>query len=929
MKRLVVLMIVGTAAVTVAAQAPQEQQPQPQPATQTQTETPVQGPTFRTGVDVIAVDVAVVDDRGRPVADLLPPDFVVKIDGRERRVVSAEQVRIDVEAARKQAANPFETLYSTNLVPPNGRMIILAVDQGQIRVGAARALLNTAVKFLDMLSPADRTAFVAYPEPGVYVDFTNDKLRLKLAMERVVGNQQRYTGKFNIGLYEAIQITDKGDERVFLIVSGRECRRLAGPALEQCERDVLTEAALMVRSVRTETTASLRGLYDLIRQLSIIEGPKTLILLSEGIVLESPSDLDDVIRAAAVARVSINVLLMDVPRDDITTSVMRPTISEDRDLQVSGLRNLAAGSRGAIYNVIGTGENIFERLSSETSAYYLLGVEQATGDRDGEEHRIDVEVRRRGVTVRSRRAFVMAAAAENARRKPEEILIDALRTPFGVTEVPLRLTTFTRAGGPDGKVRVMVAAEVGQPGNAREDYTVGYALLDDLGNVVASRAERTTLTAPNGMTTAPLDYLNEFLVEPGVYTLRFGVVDSFGRRGGVVRDVRAWKLAGEEFALGDLLVGELTGTGGDQRVRPGVEPRVGSGSLGAMIDLYSTSPASFDNAVVTFEIADDQDSPALLSTNASLIAGPQPTWRTAQSFISPDLLPPGRYVARARVKRDDKIEGVLVRPFYLDATAIVGEPRALRGLRIGAVSGFDADAVAEPAVLSSMLDLVEKRAPALKDAMVAARAGRYGSAAVEALVAGEQEVAAFLKGLEWYTKGDLNQAATQLALAAGPRREFFPAAFYLGAAFAAAGRDRDAAGVWQLALGTEARPSYAYTLLADARFRDGQPEAVVDVLRGAHQRAPMDDEIARRLAMAYLLMARYPDVIPVLDRYLARRPTDQEALFAAVFSQYQVTAREKVSVSTAELTKLGRYVRAYKGPEAPLLSKYLEVIRGR
>lgn len=98
MKRLLVLLIVGTAAVTIAAQAPQEQQP-------------AQGPTFRTGVDVIAVDVAVVDDRGRPVADLLPPDFVVKIDGRERRVVSAEQVRIDVEAARKQAANPFETLY--------------------------------------------------------------------------------------------------------------------------------------------------------------------------------------------------------------------------------------------------------------------------------------------------------------------------------------------------------------------------------------------------------------------------------------------------------------------------------------------------------------------------------------------------------------------------------------------------------------------------------------------------------------------------------------------------------------------------------------------------------------------------------------------------------------------------------------------------
>lgn len=914
------------AAASLAAQA--QPQPQPQPQSQSATQAPPQGPTFRTGVEVIAVDVAVVDDRGRPVADLLAPDFAVKIDGQPRRVVSAEQVRIDVEAARKQAVDPFETLYTTNLTPPNGRMIVIAVDQAGIRTGAARPLLATAVKFLDMLSPADRVAFIAYPEPGVYVDFTNDKLKLKLAMERVVGNQFRYSGKFNLGLYEAIQITDRQDERTYAIVIDRECRRLAGPALEQCERDILTEAALMVRTVRSETAASLRGLYNLIRQLSLIEGTKTLILLSEGVVLESPNELDDIIQAAAVARVSINVLLMDVPRDDITVSVQRPSISEDRDLQVSGLRNLAAGSRGSIYTVIGTGESIFERLSSETSAYYLLGVEQAAGDRDGERHRIDVEVRRRGVTVRSRRAFVMSTPVEN-RRKPEETLMEALRAPFGVAEVPLRVTTFTRQDAASAKVRVMLAAEVGQPGAPSEEFTLGYALLDDAGNVVSSAAERRRLTAPNGAATAPLDYLRDIVVDPGVYSLRFGVVDSFGRRGGVIREIRAWKLAGEEFALGDLMIGEVTGAGADQRVRPGVEPRVGGGTLAAMIDLYATSPATFDNATVNFEIADDQDSPALLTVPALLIPGPQPTWRVAQSSISPELLPPGRYVARARVLREGKIEGVLARPFFLDAVAATAEARPLRGLRIGTVSSFDPKSVLAPDVVASMLDTVEKDAPALKEAMVEARAGRYGTAAVEALTAGEQGVAAFLKGLEWYTKGQLDQAATQLALAAGPRREFFPAAFYLGASLAAAGRDRDAAGVWQLAMGSQPRSSLAYVLLADARLREGQPDSVVDVLKEAHQRAPADLEIARRLAMAYLMTARFSEVIPVLDSYLSRNPTDQEALFAAVFAQYQVNTRDRLSLPVADQTKLARYVRAYKGPEQPLLSKYLDTMRNR
>src|SRR5688572_32798067 len=100
---------------------------------QQQAETPAQGPTFRTGVDVIAVDVAVVDAKGAPVENLLPPDFIVKIDGQPRRVVTAEHFKIDVEAAKREAADPFETLYTTNLKPPNGRQIVIAVDQGNIR----------------------------------------------------------------------------------------------------------------------------------------------------------------------------------------------------------------------------------------------------------------------------------------------------------------------------------------------------------------------------------------------------------------------------------------------------------------------------------------------------------------------------------------------------------------------------------------------------------------------------------------------------------------------------------------------------------------------------------------------------------------------------------------------------------------------------
>ena len=129
MKKLAASVLIWAAVgVSLAgqAQAPPAQDPAPQ------------GPTFRTGIDLIEVDVAVVDQKGQPVENLLAPDFVVKIDGQPRRVVSAEHVRIDVEAARREAADPFESLYTTNLKPMNGRQIVLAVDQLGIRFGAAR-----------------------------------------------------------------------------------------------------------------------------------------------------------------------------------------------------------------------------------------------------------------------------------------------------------------------------------------------------------------------------------------------------------------------------------------------------------------------------------------------------------------------------------------------------------------------------------------------------------------------------------------------------------------------------------------------------------------------------------------------------------------------------------------------------------------------
>jgi predicted Zn-dependent protease len=295
-------------------------------------------------------------------------------------------------------------------------------------------------------------------------------------------------------------------------------------------------------------------------------------------------------------------------------------------------------------------------------------------------------------------------------------------------------------------------------------------------------------------------------------------------------------------------------------------------------------------------------------------------------FIGAEPLPAGRYVTRARIMKGDKLAAVLVRPFILEPAPVTrGGPIVIPSAFVR-VAAFDRNAVLQPALVNGMLDSIAARSAALKSAMSEARAGRYAPAALEALTAGDQQAAAFLKGLDLYAKGQINEAATQLNIAAGPRREFYPAALLLGACFAAGGKDRDAAGIWQLALGAEDRPLIAYTLLADARMRDGQTDSVISILKPAYAKNPANDDLGKRLAIAYLVTAAFGDALPILDNFLTRHPNDLDALFAAVLAQYQVSLATGAELSTADKAKLLKYEKAYKGPQQALLAKYVTAL---
>src|SRR5580765_6824025 len=116
-----------------------------------------QTPSFRAGVEALPVDVTVVDGKGEPIRDLIASDFTIRIDGRPRRVASAQWISAaTVTAAAPAAAVPDG--FVSNETSAGGRMIVLVVDQPNIPFGEMRLIRDAIYGFIDRLTAADRAA---------------------------------------------------------------------------------------------------------------------------------------------------------------------------------------------------------------------------------------------------------------------------------------------------------------------------------------------------------------------------------------------------------------------------------------------------------------------------------------------------------------------------------------------------------------------------------------------------------------------------------------------------------------------------------------------------------------------------------------------------------------------------------------------------
>ena len=488
-------------------------------------------PRFRSGVDLVDVDVSVLDDNRLPVRGLTVDDFTILEDGEPRPIVAFSAV--ELPPRRRPDAEWMAVVapdVASNDLQHEGRLVVILIDQS-IRPEELPASVAIAEAVVDQLRPGDLAA-VAYSTFGVPQNFTADRERLLHAIRQPL-----------VGL-------PAGDG--------------AGPALCPCGACSL------------ETVANVAEALAPVRQRR-----KLLVFIGSSLAVHSAGPCSARLDAPreralrAIDAANLTVYAYDpggLPTLVASAGERRPA-GRNRAMvnlaRVGNLRLLPDRTGGRFLSDTLRPADRLAEVFRESDAYYVLGFEPAHPD-DGRFHRIEVRVARRGVRLQARRGYfgraarVADAPASGAPTSPR--LWETVASLWPVSDIRLTAAAVPLAR-PDlsgsvvaSIVRVArgvdapgVIDDMAQPGEVR----VFTGAFNREGRVLAS-TEQVLRVEPQPAAGGAFEYevVSRLDLPPGRYELRTAVEDvTLGRTGSVYTYVDVPDYRGTDVALSGVLLG--------------------------------------------------------------------------------------------------------------------------------------------------------------------------------------------------------------------------------------------------------------------------------------------------------------------------------------------------------------------------------------
>ena len=445
----------------------------------------------------------------------------------------------------------------------------------------------------------------AFPFGGVRLPFTSDRVRIRVAMERLSGQGSR---------------NETGSD--LACRTRRFLESLAGWLKEQPNAGAPLTLVLFTAGLAGPRRDAPMGLMPGMCELLV-------------------DQFKHVATAASAARANFYVML---PADIGMAPARRQTLGGTSDIgsdnPLEGIEHLVGVTGGARLSLDATGTASLLRVAKESAAYYVAELEPVAGDAPSRSRSFGVRVSRRGVTVRVR-PEIRLGESTRAATATRPVVSDLLASTEAFPDLRLRIGGFT-VRDPDGKLRVGVVVEPADP--AASLASAGAILVGPDGQVAAHWFAKNASDRP---------LLGAMAATPGSFRLRVAAVDSDGRAGAAEDTIEAALTPVGPLTLGSLMLGVSRTGSPTPQLAFGSEP-----TAVAYFDIYGGVAGLPLSARV--EVARDLDGAPLAVLPLALTRADEGRV-VASGTVPVGALAPGDYVIRGVVRLESGETGRVVR----------------------------------------------------------------------------------------------------------------------------------------------------------------------------------------------------------------------------------------------------------------------------
>ena len=471
--------------------------------------------TFRSGVDLLQLDVTVLDAERRPVHGLTAKDFTILVDGKAQPIQVLTEVRLPVRPASGPAwMTDVAPDIVSNMRPDAGRVIMIMVDpRWSLEVNVFAQRIARAV--VAELGPSDlATLMYSMRLPyRVTPGLTNDRAQLLAAID--------------------------------------DMPMAAG----ETELDAICYCGTCIHEAMIRAADSVRELW---RQ-------KTMFVMGQSIVLQTRDSKCSTIVTDARKR-----LFTALDRSNMTIHYLDPiglrtlatTAAQGLSappLAVYGERAMAellrAGNLRELTALTGgrsVGSNFAElevpSIFAESASYYLAGIKPPVPRKDGQDVKIEVAVRQEGLLVNARHTWIPPGPSKFIKSEdlPTDVpkpLWETMATTWPSNGRPLTLTAAPVALLPSGEIALAAVIEahwtppIGRSSAPARPGTIEVVAgaFDRDGKSLATHYQ--TIALPESVSMRPtgeFEVVSRLLVKPGLQEVRVALRAADGSPAGSV-----------------------------------------------------------------------------------------------------------------------------------------------------------------------------------------------------------------------------------------------------------------------------------------------------------------------------------------------------------------------------------------------------------